>query len=78
MSKDFLIHPFKGLLSDISPVWHGQLEGSCVQPRPPPKGVCRTETINQPKPSAVSLDEFPHYHPSARYLNTYEHRPEQV
>src|SRR5882724_9710894 len=50
------IHPFEGLLSDIPPIWHGQLEGSCAQPRPPPKRVCQTETVDPPKPNAIPPD----------------------
>jgi len=34
------IHPFEGLLSDISPIWPWTLEGNHVQPGPPSKEVC--------------------------------------
>jgi len=72
------IHPFEGLLSDIPPIWHGQLEGSCVQPRLPPKKVCWTETVNLSKLNTIPPDEHPSYHPSTGYLNAYGHRQKQV
>src|SRR5882724_3360336 len=68
------IHPLEGLLTDIPPIWHGQLEGSGVQPRPPPEGVCQTETVDLAKLNTIPPDKHPHHPPNTGYLSAYGHR----
>src|SRR5882724_8056503 len=49
-----------------------------MQPRLPPEGVCRAETVDSAESSTISPDEHPRCHPNTGHLNANGHRPEQA